>query len=333
MQYEQLRTFIAKEMRMSHVYQPVMIRVLLNTNGRASIEAIARALLAEDRSQIEYYEAIVKNMVGRVLTNHGVVRREGRDFLLQDRELLTKEQTEELVSLCDSKLAQYVEQRGEAIWEHRTRRLNELSGTIRYEVLKAAKFHCELCGISAEERALEVDHIVPRNHGGSDDQSNLQALCYSCNAMKRDTDDTDFRAVRSSFSDRDASCPFRELGDREPVLQNALGFVLRDAFPVTRHHMLIIPKRHVSNYFDLGTAESRACDDLLRRARRLVVEWDPSVAGANVGINEGQSAGQTVMHCHIHLIPRRPGDVQDPRGGVRGVVHGKADWKDAERRS
>ena len=76
-----------------------------------------------------------------------------------------------------------------------------ISGTQRYKVLKRTKFHCELCGISAEQKALEVDHIVPRNWGG-DDSENLQALCYSCNAMKRDRYDTDFRTVRDSFKQK-----------------------------------------------------------------------------------------------------------------------------------
>ena len=71
-----------------------------------------------------------------------------------------------------------------------------------------AKIHCELCGVSADERALEVDHIIPRNLGGSDDISNFQSLCYSCNAMKRDRDSTDFRLIRESYSYRDLDCLF-----------------------------------------------------------------------------------------------------------------------------
>jgi hypothetical protein len=72
--------------------------------------------------------------------------------------------------------------------------------TLRYEILKRAKFRCELCGISADEKALEVDHIVPRNRGGADDLPNLQALCYSCNAMKRDRDEVDFRGIAATSS-------------------------------------------------------------------------------------------------------------------------------------
>jgi diadenosine tetraphosphate (Ap4A) HIT family hydrolase/5-methylcytosine-specific restriction endonuclease McrA len=326
MDYEQLINFLSKDMRMSHVYQPVMIRVLLGSGGRSSVESIARALLNEDRSQIEYYEAIVKNMVGRVLTNRGVARRDGSDYQLVDAEKLTPEQVAELRAVCEAKAAEYIARRGDAIWEHRSRGLRDIGGTLKYEVLKAAKFRCELCGVPADERALEVDHIRPRNHDGTDDPSNLQALCYSCNSMKRDRDDTDFRAVRAAYEQREADCPFCHLGGREVLLENPLAVVLRDQYPVTQHHLLVIPKRHVSDFFDLGTAESRACEDLLRRARKLVGEWDPQVTGANIGVNSGVSAGQTVMHCHIHLIPRRDGDVERPRGGVRAVVPGKTDY-------
>jgi diadenosine tetraphosphate (Ap4A) HIT family hydrolase len=326
MKFQALRDFVSQRMRMSHVYQPVMIRSLIRAGGRAQIESIAKDLLAEDQSQIEYYSAIVKNMVGRVLTQHAVVQRQGSDYVLADFDSLTQTQAAEIVQICEQKLADYVEQRGSAIWEHRTRGLSEISGTVRYEVLKAAKFRCELCGVSAEERALQVDHIVPRNHGGSDDISNLQALCYSCNAMKRDTDDADLRAVRVAYEDRDPSCPFCDLKSREIVLENPLALAIRDIYPVTKDHLLVIPRRHVGDYFDLGTAESRACDSLVRRARSMLKTWDGSVAGINVGVNSGVLAGQTVMHCHIHLIPRRQGDVENPRGGVRAVIPGRVDY-------
>ena len=96
--------------------------------------------------------------------------------------------------------------RGDNVWEHRRKSSGYISGTLRYEILKRAKFRCELCGISAEQKALEVDHILSRNNGGSDEQSNLQALCYSCNAMKRDRDDTDFRQMNNSYEYREDDC-------------------------------------------------------------------------------------------------------------------------------
>jgi AcrR family transcriptional regulator len=160
-------------------------------------------------------------------------------------------------------LWEYVEKRGDAIWQHRRQTSGYISGTLRYEVLKKAKFRCELCGTPADERALEVDHITPRNKGGADEISNLQALCYSCNAMKRDRDDTDFRAVRASYDRRESECPFCVLGDRKIELQNGLALVLYDAFPVTDGHALVMPEclsgplvQPASDGIEQGLAES-----------------------------------------------------------------------------
>jgi hypothetical protein len=105
MKFQALREFVSQKVRMSHVYQPVMIRSLIRGGGRAPIETIAKDLLAEDRSQIEYYSAIVKNMVGRVLTRHNVVQRQGEGYVLADFDSLSQEQASEILQLCEQKLA------------------------------------------------------------------------------------------------------------------------------------------------------------------------------------------------------------------------------------
>jgi ATP adenylyltransferase len=313
-------------MRMSHVYQPVMLRELLDRGGRASRKEIARSLLNEDRSQLDYYSEITRDMVGRVLANRQVVKRNGGNYELVGYEKFTPLEVQKLKEACDRKLDEYVSRRGDLIWEHRRRSTGYVSGTLRYDVLKSAKFRCELCGIPADERALEVDHIVPRNKGGKDEISNLQALCYRCNAMKRDRDDTDFRAVRAAYGNAEPDCPFCLTSERKPLLENSLAIIVKDKHPVTDRHVLVAPKRHTADYFELGTAETRACHDLVSRARVLLLGQDASILGFNVGINSGAVAGQTVMHCHIHLIPRRAGDCPNPRGGVRCVIPGKADY-------
>ena len=118
--YSRLSDFITKRMRMSHIYQPVMLRVLLENRGTASRTAIAKALLADDRSQIEYYEAIVRNMPGRVLSSHGIVERDGKDYrLVDDFEDLTNDQRGHLIGECSARLASYIEERGSAPWQHR----------------------------------------------------------------------------------------------------------------------------------------------------------------------------------------------------------------------
>ncbi len=265
-------------------------------------------------------------MVGRVLRKRRVISKEGKQFELLDFNTLSPAQVTQLIDVCQKKLEDFKKRRGEKIWQHRKMSDGYISGTIRYEVLKQAKFRCELCGISAEDKALEVDHIVPRNKGGSDDPSNFQALCYSCNAMKRDRDDTDFRKIKLEYELREIGCDFCEIPSNRIVDQNELAYAVLDAFPVTRLHTLIIPKGHTLSYFNLGRPEVNACNTLLERARKRIETDDTAVSGFNIGINDGCSAGQTVLHCHIHLIARRGGDVSNPRGGVRHVIAGKGNY-------
>ncbi|MFC1567825.1 HIT domain-containing protein [Pseudomonadota bacterium] len=324
MTFKILSEFIQNKMRMSHIYQPVMIKFLLEKRGQASVQDIAKELLSYDESQIEYYQKIVQNMVGKVLLSHEVVSKDAKLYSLNDFDQLSASEVSELKILCESKLNEFIEHRGQTAWQHRKKSSGYISGTIRYEVLKRAKFHCELCGISADKKALEVDHIIPRNKDGTDDLSNLQALCYSCNAMKRDRDDTDFRVIRESFDRKEDDCLFCHIEkERAIIAENELAFAIHDGYPVTNMHTLVIPKRHVQSYFGLGRSEINACNQLLEQCKDEIISKDSDVSGFNVGINDGQSAGQTIFHCHIHLIPRRAGDVEKPKGGVRGVIPSK----------
>lgn len=328
MKYEELEGFIENTMRMSHHYQPTMLLALLKNGGTCHEERIASDLLAHDRSQIEYYTKITNNMVGKVLRNHEIVQRDKatREYTLVGFDTFSEDQVQKLIGLCDKRQSLFFEARGKQIFDHRRKSSGYVSGTIKYGVLKRAGFHCELCGIRADEKALEVDHIIPRNRGGSDDESNFQALCYSCNAMKRDRDDTDFRKVRASYDNRQKGCQFCEAPNERIIEENELVYVIRDAFPVTELHSLIIPKRHVATYFELGQAEVNACNRLVASAKETIEQQDDAVSGFNIGMNIGESSGQTIFHCHIHLIPRREGDVENPRGGVRHVIPEKGDY-------
>jgi len=105
-------------------------------------------------------------------------------------------------------------------------------------------------------------------------------------------------------------------------------FVIRDtSYPVTKHHTLIISNRHVKDYFDLNEEEIIELNKILNTQKKELKELDNQITGFNIGVNVGKDAGQSIMHCHVHLIPRRKGDVDDPRGGVRGVIPSKQKYE------
>ena len=122
------------------------------------------------------------------------------------------------------------------------------------------------------------------------------------------------------------SCIFCDMDAFDVQAENDYAYVINDAFPITEMHALIIPKRHVKTYFDLNTDELGACHDLLKSMRSGIIDTDSSVEGFNIGMNNGTVAGQTVDHCHIHLIPRREGDVINATGGVRNIIPGMGDY-------
>ena len=121
-------------------------------------------------------------------------------------------------------------------------------------------------------------------------------------------------------------CLFCNIPKKRVISENDYAYAIRDGFPVTASHTLVIPKRHVDNYFGLTRDELFACDSLLHSLRKNIMENDSNVDGFNIGVNSGAVAGQTIFHCHIHLIPRRLGDVENPRGGVRHVIPGKGNY-------
>lgn len=126
---------------------------------------------------------------------------------------------------------------------------------------------------------------------------------------------------------KENSCPF--CFDPEPgIEENSTCRAFFDRFPVSPGHVLIVPRRHVASFFDLTDGERNDMFDLAKRVRgRLIEEYGP--AGFNLGLNDGPAAGQTIMHVHLHVIPRYEGDVPDPRGGIRWVFPERARyWED-----
>jgi ATP adenylyltransferase len=118
-------------------------------------------------------------------------------------------------------------------------------------------------------------------------------------------------------------CIFCNMESSRKIDENDLFYVIRDGFPVTSLHTLIIPKRHVETYFGLTEAEVLSMNILINKHKELIEKEDTTVTGFNIGMNCGEDAGQTVFHCHVHLIPRRKGDMDEPKGGVRGVIPNK----------
>jgi diadenosine tetraphosphate (Ap4A) HIT family hydrolase len=126
------------------------------------------------------------------------------------------------------------------------------------------------------------------------------------------------------------SCPFCDLQPAQLVAEHPLAVVLRDAFPLTPGHCLVIPRRHVASFFDCS-AEERAAMMALLDAAKAVLDREHRPAAYNLGLNNGRVAGQTVMHAHLHLIPRYTGDAVDPRGGVRWIFPERAAyWMERE---
>ncbi len=120
-----------------------------------------------------------------------------------------------------------------------------------------------------------------------------------------------------------SACPFCNIKD--PVLGNELAFACFDKYPVNEGHLLALPRRHVASWFDTTREERAALLALLDEGRQLLdARFKPD--GYNIGINIGEAAGQTIMHLHVHLIPRFRGDCANPRGGVRGVIPAKQSY-------
>ena len=129
------------------------------------------------------------------------------------------------------------------------------------------------------------------------------------------------------MKDPNNPCLFCNIKESGLAKENNLAYASYDSYPVSEGHCLIIPKRHVKDYFDLSNEEIIACNDLIKEIKNEIIEKDSSVKGFNIGSNAGKISGQSILHCHIHLIPRRDGDVENPQGGVRSVIPSKQHYK------
>ena len=122
-------------------------------------------------------------------------------------------------------------------------------------------------------------------------------------------------------------CLFCDVKKSGCAHENELEYASYDSYPVSEHHCLIIPKRHIKDFFDLSNEELIACNKLIKIVKKEITNKDSSVKGFNLGTNIGKVSGQSILHCHFHLIPRREGDVENPQGGVRSVIPKKQHYK------
>lgn len=326
--FEELKDFLENRMRLSHIYQPLLIKSLIESGGSSTVRQLALRFLAEDESQIMYYEKRLKEMPIRVLSRHRVITKNGDLVSLNlNIKKLTLEQKAEIKKMCEEKMQEFIAARGLEIWDYRLGDQNSIPDSLRYRVLSESNGRCSLCGVTKDERPLDIDHIIPKSKGGKTTYENLQVLCSKCNRSKGNKDDKDFR---QSVYSKSKDCIFCEVESNAYIVENEYAYAIKDGYPVTKGHSLIISKRHVKDLFELSKIELSAMYDLLNIRRKQILEEDHLVEGFNVGVNCGEAAGQTIFHCHIHLIPRRKGDVDNPKGGVRGVIPHKMNYEDTK---
>lgn len=132
--------------------------------------------------------------------------------------------------------------------------------------------------------------------------------------------------VSETFLDLKTRCRFCKTEDLTVIMENKTVFAIRDSSPVSQDHTLIIPRRHCLDFFEMTRQERCDAYELIKKLKKTILEKDPLVNGFNIGVNCGETAGQTVFHTHIHLIPRRENDTPHPRGGVRGVIPDKMNY-------
>ncbi|MDC3106644.1 HIT family protein [Candidatus Pelagibacter sp.] len=129
------------------------------------------------------------------------------------------------------------------------------------------------------------------------------------------------------MKDPNNPCLFCNIRESGLAYENNLAYASYDSYPVSKYHCLVIPKRHIKDYFELTNDELVACNNLIKIVKNEIYNKDETVMGFNIGTNIGKVSGQSIFHCHFHLIPRREGDVENPQGGVRSVIPTKQHYK------
>ena len=295
MDYETLYHFIHKKMRMTHIYQPVMLKALIESDGNTlTTTQIAKKFLNEDDSQIKYYEKIVKKWPHDTLVRrHKIVQYKGKNIYSMPLDDISDSQKQRLVELCDLRLYEFIDKDP---WIKKFRELDaaSVSGSIRYDTLSKCKGVCVSCGRSSDMVMMDVDHIIPISLGGKTEPDNLQALCYQCNREKRNRDDLDFIKFHKKLQYRRHDC---SLCRRTSFVgENELACAVKDTTDPTSH--LIMPKRHVGAFVDMIPAERKLSMDLLDE----IMTYIKSKTGKKKFDIVGSDCS-TDGHYHISMAP------------------------------
>ena len=282
----ELVDFIEKKMRMSHIYQPLLIQSLVESGGQATLRELAVKFLSEEEAEIQEMMKTIKKMPVHVLSAKNKSRKkpivEEKDGVVR---LLAKpadlKERAEILGACAQRLHDYVAKRGEGIWDHKWLD-SPTGGSMRFKVLEAGGRRCALCGITSKDRALDVDHIVPHSKGGPSTFENLQILCSKCNRAKGNRSQTDFRAAEPNapgYADCKL-CKLPPLADfpSENDLARAVWATTEGTKAIH-----ILPKRHVTRYLDLTSHEVLAMHDLLRIALPSISKYEKSVSMSEGG--------------------------------------------------
>lgn len=283
MDYKELDHFIHKTMKMTHIYQPIMLKTLLTSeNYRATVDEIATAFLKRDVAQLKYYKAIVRRWPDQTLRKkHNIVAYAKGMYRLRVNGGLTEEQRHNLIEKCDLRLQEFMDQTPQ-IRAMRELDRKSISGSVRYDVLARSKGVCVACGTRSTAAALHVDHILPVSMGGETVPSNLQALCYKCNTQKRDRDDTDFILwhKRLQFGKPRKGCGLCKK-PKDVIADNPLAYAVEN--PESGYS--VVPNRHVGSFLGMIPAERNLCmnlvDLLIHKAKqdRKGAEFDISGLG------------------------------------------------------
>ena len=295
MNYVELRDFVHKRMRMTHIYQPLMIKTLLESNdNKARTEDIARAFLNEDNAQLEYYKKIVRRWPSITLKKHNVVSYKKEVYTLLLDEPLNGAEKKSLAELCDLRLQEFID-KDPQIRQFRMLDSRAVSGSVRYDILSKSKGLCVACGMGPPAISLHVDHIIPYSLGGPTEMANLQALCYKCNTQKRNRDETDFIRWKKRLQFRRTECPLCKQS-ANALMENNLAYAVAEKG--SNENILVCPFRHVDSFVNMIPVEKQLCVTLVDQ---VIEKMRLDGTADRFRVSGFDSSGED--HCRISITP------------------------------